>query len=95
MVNSRQREQRTSYALVVENKNKTYKEVVKGIKERVMGKVEVNSIEEIRETRSGKVLIQMQRNKEAVEQLRRILGEDKDQRVSSRGIVGKEIQKRY
>ena len=84
--NTAQKELRRTYALVVENKGKTFEEVVRGIKQRVMGREEVNSIEAIKKTRDGKVLIQMERNKDAVKEIQKILREDKAQMVSSRGL---------
>nr|XP_022908717.1 uncharacterized protein LOC111420043 [Onthophagus taurus] len=78
--------QRKTYALIVENRDKSYTEVVRGIKEQMKGKAEAEKIEGIRQTRDGKVLVVTKRDKDATEKIEEILNREKGQNVSSRGI---------
>ncbi|XP_022908766.2 trichohyalin-like [Onthophagus taurus] len=78
--------ERKTYAIIVERPGKTYEETVRGIKQRLQGRVEVDKIEGIRSTKDGKVLITTQKDKEAVMEIQKVLREEDGQRVTDRGI---------
>ncbi|XP_071052975.1 golgin subfamily A member 6-like protein 22 [Onthophagus taurus] len=85
---------RATYALVMESKGKTYDQKIMDIKSQMKGKKVVEIIEEIRETRDGRVLIITKNDETGVKELQKILTEKEGQRVTKgekRGERGKII----
>ncbi|CAH0563000.1 unnamed protein product [Brassicogethes aeneus] len=80
-----------TYALVLENAGKTYEDTMKEVKEAVGSNPAKNIIRNIRSTREGKMIITMDRDKGAMEELQKAIKLKTEMRVRAPGQKRKEI----
>nr|XP_022921021.1 trichohyalin-like [Onthophagus taurus] len=88
--NDKGKDKRETYALIVENQGKTYEQVLNTIKPHLKGRREVDLIEEIRQTRDGRVLIITKKNDEGIGDIQKLLEEKSGQKIMRSGVKGKE-----
>ncbi|XP_071056622.1 uncharacterized protein [Onthophagus taurus] len=76
-----EKQERKTYAFVVENKDKSYTDTLKEVKERLQKGNIGEGIKSIRSTREGKLLVVMDKDKDKIEKIKEAIVENKEMKV--------------